>query len=97
MASQSTPPSPPTSPPLVPSQPAPSQSPATILREAENTNASVVIRDFIWEISNMGSLMASAQANVCAEAAKTVAAEAARLHEAASKAADVACDTTTSW
>ena len=41
----------------------------------------------------MDSLMASAQANFWAIAAKTAVAEAARLHEAASKAADVAYDT----
>ena len=73
------------------------QSPATILREAENTNTTVVIQEVIGEISSMDSLMASAQANVWADAAKTTAAEAARLHEAASKAAVVACDMGTSW
>ena len=41
--------------------------------------------------------MASAQTNVWADAAKTAAAEAARLHEAANKAVDVACDMATSW
>ena len=61
-----------------------------------NINATVVIQEVIGEISSMDSLMASAHANVWAISAKTAEADTAHLHEATSKAADVACDTTTS-